>query len=103
MESWRDRIPELQALAPTNPFAVVILAQLDANATRDGPARLARKTELVRGLYLWGFSRDNVIKLFRIIDAMVGLPEALEPASSEERRVGKECVSTCRYRWSPYH
>src|SRR3546814_11295599 len=22
---------------------------------------------------------------------------------SEERRVGKECVSTCRYRWSPYH
>src|SRR3546814_9793674 len=22
---------------------------------------------------------------------------------SEERRVGEECVSTCRYRWSPYH
>src|SRR3546814_13800410 len=22
---------------------------------------------------------------------------------SEERRVGKECVSTCRARWSPYH
>src|SRR3546814_21062173 len=22
---------------------------------------------------------------------------------SEERRVGKECVSTCRTRWSPYH
>src|SRR3546814_14579859 len=22
---------------------------------------------------------------------------------SEERRVGKECVSTCRYRWSPDH
>src|SRR3546814_15959752 len=22
---------------------------------------------------------------------------------SEERRVGKECVSTCSYRWSPYH
>src|SRR3546814_1886213 len=28
-----------------------------------------------------------------------GLPNALR---SEERRVGKECVSTCRYRWSPY-
>src|SRR3546814_11605265 len=29
----------------------------------------------------------------------------LRPASrrSEERRVGKECVSTCRSRWSPYH
>src|SRR3546814_13985156 len=22
---------------------------------------------------------------------------------SEERRVGKECVSTCIFRWSPYH
>src|SRR3546814_14550201 len=27
-----------------------------------------------------------------------------QPADrSEERRVGKECVSTCRSRWSPYH
>src|SRR3546814_16900497 len=26
-----------------------------------------------------------------------------EKARSEERRVGKECVSTCRSRWSPYH
>src|SRR3546814_13241276 len=25
------------------------------------------------------------------------------PVRSEERRVGKECVSTCRSRWSPYH
>src|SRR3546814_1026923 len=42
-------------------------------------------------------------------------PEAWEPTGrtgeylfpffmrSEERRVGKECVSTCRSRWSPYH
>src|SRR3546814_8385409 len=26
-----------------------------------------------------------------------------ELTRSEERRVGKECVSTCRSRWSPYH
>src|SRR3546814_11773269 len=26
-----------------------------------------------------------------------------EPFRSEERRVGKECVSTCRSRWSTYH
>src|SRR3546814_15343412 len=33
------------------------------------------------------------------------LPRALAHAAhrSEERRVGKECVSTCRSRWSPYH
>src|SRR3546814_12810391 len=28
---------------------------------------------------------------------------ALVGFSSEERRVGKACVSTCRSRWSPYH
>src|SRR3546814_20700043 len=28
---------------------------------------------------------------------------APELRRSEERRVGKECVSTCRSRWSPYH
>src|SRR3546814_8369069 len=34
-----------------------------------------------------------------------GGTEALgnEMSRSEERRVGKECVSTCRSRWSPYH
>src|SRR3546814_11913102 len=28
---------------------------------------------------------------------------AVARARSEERRGGKECVSTCRSRWSPYH
>src|SRR3546814_9072946 len=28
---------------------------------------------------------------------------AIVQPRSEERRVGKECVSTCRSRWSPYH
>src|SRR3546814_2421896 len=38
-----------------------------------------------------------------------GLPRAggqrvgVANGRSEERRVGKECVSTCRSRWSPYH
>src|SRR3546814_12894497 len=32
-------------------------------------------------------------------DAVLKLMEA----RSEERRVGKECVSTCRSRWSPHH
>src|SRR3546814_17348306 len=29
--------------------------------------------------------------------------EVFGQGRSEERRVGKECVSTCRSRWSPYH
>src|SRR3546814_11416950 len=32
----------------------------------------------------------------------VGEPHRARPRS-EERRVGKECVSTCRSRWSPYN
>src|SRR3546814_10907422 len=30
-------------------------------------------------------------------------PKRCKLRRSEERRVGKECVSTCRSRWSPYH
>src|SRR3546814_15681683 len=32
-----------------------------------------------------------------------GRRSVLKRKRSEERRVGKECVSTCRSRWSPYH
>src|SRR3546814_19902408 len=35
----------------------------------------------------------------RLFVALFGLAAG----RSEERRVGKECVSTCRSRWSPYH
>src|SRR3546814_14405678 len=41
----------------------------------------------------------HAIDLFRIDQRFV----ALYIDRSEERRVGKECVSTCRSRWSPYH
>ena len=86
LESWRARMGELARLAPANPFAVVMLAQLEANATRADRQRLVRKTELVRQLYHWGYQRDNVIMLFRIIDAMMALPEALEPVFEDAIR-----------------
>src|SRR3546814_12334665 len=40
------------------------------------------------------FLNDCIAKLLR---------GELDVTRSEERRVGKECVSTCRSRWSPYH
>src|SRR3546814_16019881 len=54
------------------------------------------------------YHRTNVlvseVKRNIIVETLSGLhktpPEYLR---SEERRVGKECVSTCRYRWSQYH
>src|SRR3546814_6036759 len=41
-------------------------------------------------------------KKARFLGASLSL-KALPHGRSEERRVGKECVSTCRSRWSPYH
>src|SRR3546814_13263919 len=43
---------------------------------------------------------DNVIG---VIDDFVGAGHTELASRSEERRVGKECVRTCRSRWSPYH
>src|SRR3546814_7512142 len=36
-------------------------------------------------------------------DALLESMRNCNQTRSEERRVGKECVSTCRSRWSPYH
>src|SRR3546814_8945960 len=36
-----------------------------------------------------------------VLDALIKIKNEID--RSEERRVGKECVSTCRSRWSPYH
>src|SRR3546814_6788639 len=55
--------------------------------------------------------RDGLVIAAGVVAALaalpfVGLASLLYAASfdrSEERRVGKECVSTCRSRWSPYH
>src|SRR3546814_11427792 len=42
------------------------------------------------------------------VNGLLTTPDDIEEsaaalARSEERRVGKECVRTCRSRWSPYH
>src|SRR3546814_11687068 len=52
-----------------------------------------------------GFA-DPETPLARIARWRSGTVRALRSGASrrsEERRVGKECVSTCRSRWSPYH
>src|SRR3546814_1765645 len=53
---------------------------------------------------LVGFARRGGIGDRHLVDrdAFTG-HRGLVDRRSEERRVGKECVSTCRSRWSPYH
>src|SRR3546814_19980092 len=50
---------------------------------------------------------DGFIRRYAASARKLGLRSFVDGADtserSEERRVGKECVSTCRSRWSPYH
>src|SRR3546814_15133762 len=58
-----------------------------------------------------GHAYEHAVTLDEIGDALAQHVLRLQPDqriavvqdSSEERRVGKECVSTCRSRWSPVH
>src|SRR3546814_11296601 len=75
----------------------------------EGPLRHARPVEQQRRK----MSRieDIEVEMYRKMRDSLGLdPVEDRPAAvskdgwrSEERRVGKECVSTCRSRWLPYH
>src|SRR3546814_19953273 len=46
--------------------------------------------------------RLSTVKALAKLKIKRGVPGIMD-CRSEERRVGKECVSTCRSRWSPYH
>jgi len=62
----------------SNPFAIVVMAQLQSLATRHDPKeRLRSKLALVRMLYERGYSRQDILHLFRFIDWVLVLPEEL--------------------------
>jgi hypothetical protein len=75
-----DWAPHWQALeTDPNPFAVVVLAHLKALETRGAPAdRQVWKVRLVKGLYERGMTAEDVRQLFRFIDWMMDLPEAMD-------------------------
>ena len=68
-----------------NPFAIVVMAHLKALETRkDHSLRKQWKTELTRLLYEKGYSKTGVINLYRFIDWVLTLPEALDAIFLEE-------------------
>jgi hypothetical protein len=76
---YRARWAELEA--SRNPFATVVMAHLRAQETQANPeARKAAKWQLLRRLYEQGTARVDILNLFRFIDWVMGLPEALEEA-----------------------
>jgi hypothetical protein len=71
-----------------NPFAIVVMAHLKAIETRkDHSLRKQWKIELTRLLYEKGYSKAAIINLYRFIDWVLTLPEALEEIFVEELKV----------------
>jgi len=63
----------------SNPFAVMVMAHLKTKATRGNPQQREQwKWNLVRGLYDRGYDREDIMKLFRLLDWMMSLPEQLQ-------------------------
>src|SRR3546814_19785183 len=60
------------------------------------------KGKLLNPVYVPAYIRRYPFLLARLRPASDELSLCFEPRS-EERSVGKECVSTCRSRWSEYH
>src|SRR3546814_296995 len=58
---------------------------------------------LLLGVLGYRHDRQAPPYAFFVLFAAIALPGYGLAERSEERRVGKECVSTCRSRWSPYH
>src|SRR3546814_17923327 len=46
---------------------------------------------------------ENLIHRYFVVKGVHRVGNDADIERSEERRVGKECVSKCRSRWSPYH
>src|SRR3546814_10904087 len=60
--------------------------------------------EIVRRGIGWVPEERRVLPNLTVLENLrLGMMATAGAGRSEERRVGKECVSTCRSRWSPYH
>jgi hypothetical protein len=94
----RDYAAHWDALeASDNPFAMVVMAHLQARATRRDPeGRLQWKLRLIRRLYERGYARQDVLELLRFIDWVLTFPAGLEA------RLQAELVQLERERQVPY-
>jgi hypothetical protein len=74
---YRERMDELEG--SDNPFAVIVAAHLTTQETRrDKAKRYEGKLKIAKSLYRRGYTRSDILELFRLIDWMVNLPKATE-------------------------
>jgi len=62
-----------------NPFAIIVMAHLKTKATTGNLSEREQwKWTLIRGLYERGLTKEQIVKLFKIIDKMMTLPKELQ-------------------------
>src|SRR3546814_15570712 len=76
----------------SKPFKLILVA----GAMRSG-------TTLLQQILCASPAANSFIHGCRYLVSQIGVYAQYAGPRSEERRVGKECVSTCRSRWSPYN
>lgn len=80
---YKQRWSDLEA--SRNPFATVVMVHLRSLETRrDRPQRKEHKLTLIKRLYEQGFSREDIINLYALIDWMMTLPDELEQEFQRE-------------------
>lgn len=84
LQDWQGQEAHLAELAASNPFALVVLAELHAAANPAQPAnRLDRKLQLVRALYRYRYPEKTIRQLFLFIDSTLKLPAELDETFSQ--------------------
>src|SRR3546814_11102817 len=108
LELAADRTPDIEQAQSLNLFIPADvdkwdLLMLHFRAWELGIKSLyyLRSKSVQRAGFAGGVEADNTPDLKQIELQSTDYDECL--ASSEERRVGKECVSTGKSRWAPYH
>src|SRR3546814_18236173 len=87
-------VPTLIFGIPGSGGTAILLGGMILLGVEPGITMVTQNLSLVYTI-IWTLAIANVVG--------AGTCILLASPRSEERRVGQECVSTCRSRWSPYH
>src|SRR3546814_13439276 len=103
MRRSRDRDNLILEDADGKPYGIYLAADFTA-AHEKGIERLERMFGIDRSLPgIPGRTISRSVTHIAFREKSIRVETAESKNRSEERRVGKECVSTCSSRWSPYH
>src|SRR3546814_16905444 len=96
-----ERLPHYVSEAPFDPYEVEKLTPQQERYYQASEWRIVWWRFRRHRVAVWSGAFLIAMYLAVVICEFLA-PYNLHSRRSEERRVGKECVSTCRSRWSPY-